>query len=302
MNNFFELAFEVQDALRFSYPIVALESTVISHGLPYPDNLSTIQSMQEIIRSFGVIPATVGVIEGKIKIGLSDEEIAFFAKNKTEVMKVNRADLSFCLAQKKLGATTVSATAFCAQKAGIKIFATGGIGGVHRGAEQTFDISSDLSELSQTPILVVCAGAKSILDIPKTLEYLETHSVPVVGYKTNRFPLFYSLESPFLLKQRVNSINEAADLLRLHFALQSSSIILAQPIEAKDSLNAHEIEQAIVQAISECQKAKKNDKDVTPFILARLTELTGGQTLSANKSLLINNAKLAAEISLALSR
>lgn len=302
MENLFELAFEVRDALRFNHPIVALESTVISHGLPYPENLATIQGMQEIIRSYGVVPATIGVVEGKVKIGLSDDEIAFFAKNKSEVMKINRADLSFCLAQKKLGATTVSATAFCAQKAGIKIFATGGIGGVHRGAELNFDISSDLTELSKTPILVVCAGAKSILDIPKTLEYLETQGVLAVGYKTNKFPLFYSCDSNFILKHRLNCATEVADLAKIHFALQNSGVIVAQPIEASASLNSQEMEQAIIKATAECQKAKKKAHEVTPFILARLNELSGGQTLAANKSLLINNAKLAAKISLALSR
>lgn len=301
-DSFYQLSTEVQNALEARLPIVALESTFISHGLPYPDNLSTIKCMMENIYGQKAVPAVIGLVDGQVKIGLSHEEIAFFAKNKDSIRKVNRADLSFCLAQKKYGATTVSATAFCAANSGIRVFATGGIGGVHRGAEASFDISSDLSELSKSSILVVCAGAKSLLDIPKTLESLETLSVPILGYKTNNFPLFYSTKSPYLLKQTVSSAMDAAKIALIHFAMQSSSIILAQPIPEDAALDAGMVEDAIIEATTDCQRMGIRDKEVTPYILERLSKLTNGQTLVANKSLLINNAKLAAEIAFALSK
>ena len=296
-----QLSVEVQNGLENNLPIVCLESTVISHGLPYPDNLITIQSMQDVIRSVGVIPVVIGIVNGKIKIGLSDEEITLFSNDSKNVMKVNQAEIPYCLTKKLNGATTVSATAFCAAQVGIRIFATGGIGGVHRDVNDTLDISSDLYELSKIPTLVVCAGAKAILDIPRTLEYLETLSVPVVGYKTAYFPLFYSASSSYKLSQTVDSIEEAAKLAHLHFNLQNGGMIIAQPIPIESSLNAEIIEEAILVATKDCNAKGIKGKEVTPYILARLTELTHGKTLAANKELLVNNARLAAQISFELS-
>lgn len=290
---------EIEVALHEKKPVVALESTVISHGLPYPDNLEVTEKMLSAVRASGAVPAIIALMDGYIKIGLNSSEIEILAHSKN-VMKVSRADLAYCLAQRKMGATTVSATMFCAHQAGIRVFATGGIGGVHRGAETTFDISTDLTELAQTPVLVVCSGAKSILDIPKTLEYLETQGVPVVGYKTSNFPLFYMGNSQYDLQKNENSPEDIAHLAKIHWNLGLKGLIVANPIPFEDSLDSNEIDSFITQAIKESHKKGIAGKSVTPFLLKRVSELSKGKTLKANKSLLVNNARVAGKIAVSL--
>ncbi len=293
------ISLEVEIALQTKKPIVALESTVISHGLPYPDNIEVIEKMLTAVRESGAVPAIIALMDGHIKIGLGSSEIELLASSQ-EVLKISRADIAWCLANKKIGATTVSGTMFCAHQTGIQIFATGGIGGVHQGAETTFDISADLTELARTPVLVVCSGAKSILDVPKTLEYLETQGVPIVGYKTNSFPLFYTDTSPYDLQQRENNAEDIANLAMIHWDLGLKGMIVANPIPFDDSLNPKEISFFIDQAIEEINKNDISGKSVTPFLLKRVSELSKGKTLKANKSLLVNNASVAGKIAVAL--
>jgi pseudouridine-5'-phosphate glycosidase len=290
---------EVEMALQERKPVVALESTVISHGLPFPYNLEVTEKMLTAVRESGAVPAIIALMDGHIKIGLSSSEVEALASSKN-VMKVSRADLAYCLAQKEIGATTVSGTMFCAHQAGIQVFATGGIGGVHRGAETTFDISADLTELARTPVLVVCSGAKSILDIPKTLEYLETQGVPVVGYKTNSFPLFYIGNSHYDLQKSEDSAEGIANLARIHWGLGLKGIVVANPVPSGDSLESKEIESFIDQAIEESHEKGVVGKSVTPFLLKRVSELSKGKTLKANKSLLVNNASAAGQIAVSL--
>lgn len=300
INDVIEYSPEVQTAMADDSPIVALESTLIAHGLPEPDNLNTAFAMQSAIRERGAVPAIIALMGGKIKIGLSDSEIAQLADSNNHVMKVNRADIPYCLLNKLMGATTVSATSFCAAKVGIRIFATGGMGGVHRGVETTFDISSDLTEIAKTPIIVICSGVKAILDIPKTLEYLETYSVPVVGYKTKTFPMFYSADSRFTLTQSVDSPQSAAALVRQHLSFQSSGMMIANPIPQEHSLSVHQVDYWIGKAIDDCEQKNVRGKAVTPYLLTKLSSLSDGATLKANIALLINNAAVAAEIACAL--
>nr|WP_275422077.1 pseudouridine-5'-phosphate glycosidase [Fervidibacillus halotolerans] len=287
---------EVQEAKEQGRPIVALESTIISHGMPYPANVETALAVEEIIREKGATPATIAIIEGKIHIGLTKDEIEFLA-NSSNIEKASRRDLPYLLMKGKHGATTVAATMICAALAGIKIFATGGIGGVHRGAETTMDISADLEELANTNVAVVCAGAKSILDLGLTLEYLETKGVPVVGYKTDVLPAFYTRTSPYPVDYRIDSPIELAKMIETKWGLGlNGGILITNPIPEEHSLEESFINGIIEKALEEAKKEKIHGKKVTPFLLSRVKDLTEGKSLVANIALVKNNARLAAEI------
>ncbi|AQS48278.1 pseudouridine-5-phosphate glycosidase [Thioclava nitratireducens] len=289
-------AAEVADAKALNRPIVALESTIITHGMPYPQNLETAQAVEAEIRKAGAVPATIAVMGGKIHIGLEPEELEQLAQTK-DAMKVSRADLAVCLAKGATGATTVAATMICANLAGIDVFATGGIGGVHRGAEDSFDISADLLELAQTPVSVVAAGAKAILDLPKTLEVLETHGVPVIAYGQDAFPAFWSRNSGLPAPLRADSAAEIAksQLARASLGLPGGQLI-ANPIPEEAEIAREEIVPVIEQALSEAEAQGIAAKAVTPFLLSRIFELTEGRSLEANIALVLNNARLAAAI------
>jgi pseudouridylate synthase len=290
---------EVAAALAAGQPVVALESTVISHGLPQPHNLETARGMEAAIRAGGAVPATIAVFNGKLVVGTSAGELAFLAESKN-VAKVSRADLAAVVASGRPGATTVAATAFIAARAGIRVFATGGIGGVHRGAEETFDISADLTELARTPVAVVCAGAKAILDLPRTLEMLETLGVPVVGYGTNELPGFYSRESGLALQCRVDSPQEAARLMTTQWGLGlSAGIVFGNPPPEKSALSRHEVEALIGRALAAAAAEKIQGKRVTPYLLESMSKGSGGKTLETNVALLLNNARVAAQIAVA---
>ena len=290
---------EVAEALAAGRAVVALESTVISHGLPAPHNLETARGMEAAIRAGGAVPATIAVFDGKLVVGTSAGELAFLAESKN-VAKVSRADLASVVASGRPGATTVAATAIIAARAGIRVFATGGIGGVHRGAEETFDISADLTELGRTRVAVVCAGAKAILDLPRTLEMLETLGVPVVGYGTNELPAFYSRESGLRLQSRVDSAAEAARLMATQWGLgMSAGIVFANPVPAACALSWHELDALIEKALILAAQENIQGKRVTPFLLEALAKGSGGRTLTANVALLLNNARVAAEIAVA---
>ncbi len=295
MRDFLELSPEVKNAVESNAPVVALESTIISHGMPYPKNLETALSLEDVVREHGAIPATIAVIDGKIKVGLSRKELEFMAKAK-DVLKLSRMDLPYAISQKKNGATTVAATMICAHLAGIKVFATGGVGGVHRSVEKTFDISADLFELSKTPVLVVSAGVKSILDIPKTLEVLETLGVTVVGYKTEDFPSFYSRSSGSKLYMRVDTPKEAANLFETRMKMGiDGGMLLANPISKEEEIEPEKISIVIKEALLLAEKKGISGKDVTPFLLSKIVEKLP-QALDANISLVKSNAALAAEV------
>jgi pseudouridylate synthase len=290
---------EVAAALADGTPVVALESTVISHGLPHPHNLETARGMEAAIRAGGAIPATIAVFNGKLVVGTSAGELAFLAESK-DVAKVSRADLAAVVASGRAGATTVASTALIAARAGIRVFATGGIGGVHRGVEETLDISADLTELARTPVAVVCAGAKAILDLPRTLEMLETLGVPVAGYGTNELPAFYSRESGLRLQCRVDSAEEAARLMVTQWGLGlSAGIVFANPPPVGSALGRHELEGLIAKALASAVAEKIQGKRVTPYLLEALSKGSGGRTLTANIALLLNNARVAAEVAVA---
>jgi pseudouridine-5'-phosphate glycosidase len=285
-------------------PFVALESTVISHGLPYPDNLDLARQMEETVRAAGATPRTVGIIKGQLIAGLLDEQIIHLATAK-EVRKVSRRDLPIVVARKMDGATTVATTMLIAHRAGIQVFATGGIGGVHRGTGliPSTDISADLQELAQTPLIVVCAGAKAILDLPATLEYLETHGVTVIGYQTDSFPAFYSRSSNLPVDVRCDTPEEIAAIWRAKQALAlPGGLLVANPIPFAAEIPAAEIEPEILQAVEEVATRGLRSAEVTPFLLSRLAELTGDKSIRANIALLLNNARLAAEIAVALEK
>lgn len=288
----------VKDLPDFSgKPAVALETTIISHGMPYPKNVETALAAEKTIRDAGAIPVTIGILDGKIKIGMTPEEIEEFGRRQAEVMKVSRRDIAYCVASGKSGATTVAATMILAHMANIKIFATGGLGGVHRNAQETFDISADLEEFARTPVAVVCSGPKAILDIPLTLEYLETKGVSVVGYKTDVLPLFYTAKSNFKLESSVGSAKEAADLINTTAELGlGQGMIIGNPIPEKYSLDGDKMEKVIEQAVSDCEKKGIKGKETTPYLLARIVELTGGTSLESNIALMKNNALVAAKI------
>ena len=294
--NFLDYAPEVWAALEQKRPVVALESTIITHGMPWPDNLSMAQSVEQIVRDNGAVPATIAVLDGHIKIGLSQLELEHLAKSKKAV-KLSRADLAVCLVQKSTGATTVAATMIAAALAGIFVFATGGIGGVHQGAENSFDISADLQELAQTSVTVVAAGAKAILDIPKTLEVLETLGVPVISYRQSDFPAFWSAKSGIKAPLRMDDAREIAAAHACRRALgMTGGQLVANPIPLAYEITQDTLKPIINQAISEAEEQNILAKDVTPFLLGRIFKLTNGQSLKANKELVFNNAILAAKI------
>jgi pseudouridine-5'-phosphate glycosidase len=292
---------EVAEAMAAGKPVVALESTVISHGLPRPQNLETARRMEAAIREGGAVPATIAVFNGKLVVGVSAGELAFLAESK-DVAKVSRADLASVIASGRPGATTVAATAFIAGRAGIRVFATGGIGGVHRGAEVTFDISADLGELARTPVAVVCAGAKAILDLPRTLELLETLGVPVVGYGTSELPAFYARASGLALNCRVDTPQEAARLMATQWALgMTAGIVFGNPPPASCALSRAEVEELIARALAAATAERIQGKRVTPYLLEAMSKGSGGRTLETNMALLLNNARVGAEIAVAYS-
>ncbi|WJQ15786.1 pseudouridine-5'-phosphate glycosidase [Geobacillus stearothermophilus] len=301
MNDFLVFSEEVAQAKAEKKPIVALESTIISHGMPYPENVQTAKDVERIIRDRGAVPATIAIIDGKIKIGLTDDELEQLGTSR-DVEKVSRRDLPYVVAMKKHGATTVAGTMICAQMAGIRVFATGGIGGVHRGAERTMDISADLQELARTNVAVVCAGAKSILDLGLTLEYLETHGVPVIGYQTDVLPAFYSRTSPFRVDYRLDSAEEIAQFIETKWKLGlNGGVVIANPVPKEEELEESYITAIIEQALKEAEKQHITGKAVTPFLLDRVKTLTGGKSLQANIALVKNNAALAADLARELS-
>ena len=299
MKQYLTYSNEVQEAMATGKPIVALESTIISHGMPYPQNVQTAREVEQIVRDNGAVPATIALIDGKIKIGLSDEELEMFG-NSQGVAKASRRDLAYLLATKQLGATTVATTMICAALAGIKIFVTGGIGGVHRGAETTMDISADLEELAQTDVAVICAGAKSILDLGLTLEYLETNGVPVVGYGTDVLPAFFTRESDFGLNIRVDNPETVADILRVKWDLGlKGGAVIANPIPEADAMDKSFIDGIINKALKEAEEQNIAGKDVTPFMLGKVKDLTEGRSLEANIALVKNNAVIGSQIAVA---
>ncbi|MED5076598.1 pseudouridine-5'-phosphate glycosidase [Geobacillus stearothermophilus] len=301
MNDFLVFSEEVAQAKAEKKPIVALESTIISHGMPYPENVQTAKDVERIIRDRGAVPATIAILNGNIKIGLTEDELEQLGTSR-DVEKVSRRDLPYVVAMKKHGATTVAGTMICAQMAGIRVFATGGIGGVHRGAEQTMDISADLQELSRTNVAVVCAGAKSILDLGLTLEYLETHGVPVIGYQTDVLPAFYSRTSPFRVGYRLDSAKEIAQFLETKWKLGlNGGVVIANPVPKEEELEESYITAIIEQALNEAEEKHITGKAVTPFLLDRVKTLTEGKSLKANIALVKNNAALAADLARELS-
>ena len=299
---YLEISEEVKHALENNIPVVALESTIISHGMPYPQNVETALKVESIVRENGAIPATTAIINGKLKAGLSRDEIELLGREGEKVAKVSRRDIPYIVSHKLNGASTVATTMIIASLAGIKIFATGGVGGVHRGAENTMDISADLMELANTDVAVICAGAKSILDLGLTLEYLETNGVPVLGYKTKELPAFYTRKSGFNLDYEINSPEEFAHILKTKWDLGlKGGVVIANPIPEEFSMDYEEITKAINEAIEESEKLGIKGKDSTPFLLDKIQKITRGNSLKANIELVFNNAKLAAEISKNLS-
>lgn len=302
VNKYLDISKEVMNALEHDKPIVALESTIISHGMPYPQNMKTALGLENIIKQNGAVPATIAIINGRIKIGLTYDQIEFLSTS-DDVTKVSRRDIPYIMAMKKNGATTVSSTMIFAAMCGIKVFATGGIGGVHRGAEKTFDISADLTELSKTSVAVVCAGSKSILDIGLTLEKLETLGVPVLGYKTEYFPAFYLRNSGYKADFKVDTPHQCANILKTKWELGlKGGIVIGNPIPKKFEGNREVINSAIETALKEVEKLKISGKEVTPFLLSKVKELTGGESLEANIALANNNADLAAKIAVEYSK
>ena len=296
INKYLDIHPEVAQALAEGKPVVALESTIISHGMPYPQNVETALNVERIIRENGAVPATIAVIGGRLKAGLSAEEIEYFGKKGQAIHKASRRDLAVLCARGEDGATTVTTTMIIAHMAGIKIFATGGIGGVHRGAETTMDISADLEELGQTPVMVVCAGAKSILDLGLTLEYLETKGVPVIGYGTEELPAFYTRQSGFKVDYRIDTPEELAAAFKTQNELGfQGGMLVTNPIPEEFAMPKAVIDAAIDQAIGECNEKGIHGKETTPFLLARVAELTGGDSLASNIRLVYNNAKVAAQ-------
>ena len=293
---------EVAEALSAKKPIVALESTIITHGMPYPRNVETALAVEHAAREMGAVPATIAVIEGRLRVGLDDQEIDQLGQLSGGVVKASRRDLALVAARKGSAGTTVAATMFIAELAGIEIFATGGIGGVHRGAEETFDISADLVELSRTRVAVVCAGAKSILDIGKTLEFLETQEVAVVGYRTDEFPAFYARSSGFRLEHRCDGLHDLARTIRLQREIGPGGLLIANPIPQDHALEEAAIEARIAEAVAEAKTQGVGKKEATPFLLKRVVELSGGQSLEANVALIKNNAMLAAQAAVELMK
>ena len=303
MNNYLSISPEVKEALAAGKPVVALESTIISHGMPYPQNVQTALRVEQTIRDNGAVPATIAVIGGKLKAGCTNDEIEYLGKKGQAVTKASRRDLPVLVARGEDGATTVTTTMIIAAMAGIKVFATGGIGGVHRGAETTMDISADLEELAQTPVMVICAGAKSILDLGLTLEYLETKGVPVIGYGTDELPAFYTRHSGFGVDYRIDTPEELAAAFHAKLAMGlKGGMLVTNPIPEQYSMPADVINKAIDEAIAESQRLGIHGKATTPFLLAKVKDLTGGDSLAANIELVLNNARLAALTAVALKK
>lgn len=296
MNKYLDISPEVQQALADGKPVVALESTIISHGMPYPKNVETAMLVEKTIRENGAVPATIAIIGGRLKAGLSPEEIEYLGKSGRKVAKVSRRDLAAIVARGADGATTVTTTMIIAHMAGIKVFATGGIGGVHRGAETTMDISADLEELAGTPVMVVCAGAKSILDLGLTLEYLETKGVPVIGYGTDELPAFYTRSSGFGVDYRVDTPAQLAAMFKAQQELvMKGGMLVTNPIPEQYAMDKAVIDAAIEQAVAESKEQGIHGKETTPFLLARVVELTGGDSLESNIQLVLNNAIVASK-------
>ena len=302
MKSLLHFSEEVLAARAAGKPVVALESTIISHGMPYPQNVQTAREVEQIIRDGGAVPATIAIIDGKICVGLSDAQLEQLG-NTEGVLKVSRRDLPYVLSQKKLGATTVAATMICAELADIRVFVTGGIGGVHRGAQTSFDISADLQELAHTSVAVVCAGAKSILDLPLTLEYLETHGVPVVSVGQAQFPAFFTRESGLNADFQLDGAAEMADFIRTKWQLGlNGGVVVANPVPQADAMPKTEIDAMTEQALREAEAQGVNGKAVTPFLLERIKQLTEGRSLDTNIALVKNNAVLGAELAVELAK
>lgn len=296
MNQYLDISQEIAEALAENKPVVALESTIISHGMPYPQNVETALKVEQVIRDNGAVPATIAIIGGKLKAGLTKAEIEHLGKTGSAVTKVSRRDLPIIVAKGMDGATTVATTMIIASLAGIKVFATGGVGGVHRGAETTMDISADLEELAMTPVMVICAGAKSILDLGLTLEYLETKGVPVIGYGTDELPAFYTRKSGFGVDYQLNTPKELAEAFLVKQAVGlKGGMLVTNPIPEEYSMDSEVINKAIDEAIAESKRQGIHGKDTTPFLLAKVKEITGGDSLDSNIQLVFNNARLAAQ-------
>ena len=301
MNKHLQISPKVQAALDAGRPVIALESTIISHGMPYPQNVETARDCERLARDLGAEPATIAVIGGKLCAGLTDEQIEYLGKAGPSVIKASRRDLPMLVARQQDGATTVAATMIIAALAGIQVFATGGVGGVHRGAETSMDISADLEELAQCPVAVVCAGAKSILDLGLTLEYLETKGVPVLGYRTNTLPAFFTNDSDFEVPARAESPQEIAGMIKAQRELgYPGGMLVANPIPSEYSMPKAQIDQAITQALQGARQDGIKGKEVTPYLLAKVVALTGGDSLKSNIQLVFNNVRLAAAIANAL--
>ena len=301
-NRLLDIGADVAAALQGHRPVVALESTIITHGMPFPQNLETALKLEETVRARGATPATIAAVDGRAVVGLDKRALEKLARLSSGVAKASRRDLAPILARGGTAGTTVAATMYIAATAGIEIFATGGIGGVHRGAEETFDISADLVELSRSKVAVVCAGAKSILDIPKTLEFLESQGVPVVGFRCDEFPAFYARSSGVKLDHRCEGLHDLARMIKLQREVGPGGLLIANPIPETDALDAGQMESQIAEAVGEAKAQGIGQKEVTPFLLRRLFEMTGGRSLKANISLVENNAALAAEAAVELAR
>ena len=297
-----DLSNEVAATLAAKGPVVALESTIITHGMPYPQNFETALMLERAVRSHGATPATIAVIDGRFKVGLDRGQLETLSRLSGGVVKASRRDLAAVAARHGAAGTTVAATMYIAELAGIEIFATGGIGGVHRGAEETFDISADLVELGRTRVAVVCAGAKSILDIAKTLEYLESQGVAICGYQCDEFPAFYARSSGIRLDHRCDGLHDLARMVRLQRDIGPGGLLIANPVPEAKALDARAIETRIAEAVAEAKSQGVAKKDVTPFLLGRIVELTQGRSLEANMALVENNASLAAQVAVELSR
>ncbi|MGL4365047.1 MAG: pseudouridine-5'-phosphate glycosidase [Cetobacterium sp.] len=294
---YLEISKEVKEALENNIPVVALESTIISHGMPYPQNVETALKVEEVVRENGAIPATIAILNGKLKVGLTKEEIDYLGKKGLDVTKASRRDIPAILASEDDGATTVASTMIIAALAGVKVFATGGIGGVHRGAETTMDISADLEELAMTDVAVVCAGAKSILDIGLTLEFLETKGVPVIGYQTKELPAFYTRKSGFNVDYKMDTPEQIAKTLKAKWDVNlKGGVVIANPIPEEFAMDFDTITNAINNAVSEAEEKGIKGKNSTPFLLAKVKDITKGKSLESNIQLVFNNAKLASQI------
>jgi pseudouridylate synthase len=299
--SFLSVSEEVASALAEQRPVVALESTIITHGMPFPQNLLMAREVEDVVRGQGAVPATIAVMDGTMRVGVSGDDLEQLAREGHKAAKASRRDMAALLATSEMAGTTVATTMQIAALAGIRIFATGGIGGVHRGAEDTFDISADLEELGRTPVAVVCAGAKSILDIAKTLEVLETNGVPVLGFGTDHFPAFWARESGFGVDHRFDNAAGVARMLQIQSALGMGGVLIANPIPEADAWDARSIESFIAQALADAYAQSIKGKAMTPFLLQRIFELTGGKSLVSNIALVKNNARVAADIAVALA-